>query len=320
MISSKRIIVCSPNQPSGGPELLHQLVHQLKGLGRDAYICYYPFDKRYECPESYAEYDTPQSFLIDDSHTFVIVPETATWIVRDLKKSQAAIWWLSVDNYFLAKRESFMQDLWMSLFSLLKTRLPIFSLKKITHFAQSFYAKNFLCKNGLQAVDLSDCLGATHLCLFDKNSSNKREDIIVYNPRKGVKRMRLLIEHLPHFQFVPLVNMTAEQVRELLGRAKIYVDLGHHPGKDRPPREAAMAGCCVFTNRRGAAAFYEDIPIPDYYKIDDRESDYCDVLGKKIEYVLTNYDRCCSDFDGYRGVIGNEQFVFNSQIRSFFCL
>ena len=45
-----------------------------------------------------------------------------------------------------------------------------------------------------------------------------------------------------------------------------YIDFGPHPGMDRLPREAALAGCIVITNREGAAAHDEDVPLPPEYK------------------------------------------------------
>ena len=35
---------------------------------------------------------------------------------------------------------------------------------------------------------------------------------------------------------------------------------------DRLPREAALAGCIVITNREGAAAHDEDVPLPPEFK------------------------------------------------------
>ena len=37
------------------------------------------------------------------------------------------------------------------------------------------------------------------------------------------------------------------------------VDLGHHPGKDRLPREAALAGCVTVVGRAGAAVFADEV-------------------------------------------------------------
>ncbi|KAL3809235.1 hypothetical protein ACHAXA_005283 [Cyclostephanos tholiformis] len=45
-----------------------------------------------------------------------------------------------------------------------------------------------------------------------------------------------------------------------------YIDFGPHPGMDRLPREAALAGCIVITNREGAAAHDEDVPLPQEFK------------------------------------------------------
>ncbi len=35
---------------------------------------------------------------------------------------------------------------------------------------------------------------------------------------------------------------------------------------DRLPREAALAGCVVITNREGAANFDDDVPLPSIFK------------------------------------------------------
>ena len=38
---------------------------------------------------------------------------------------------------------------------------------------------------------------------------------------------------------------------------------------NRIPREAAMCGCCVITNRNGSAANNVDVQIADKYKFDN---------------------------------------------------
>ena len=62
-------------------------------------------------------------------------------------------------------------------------------------------------------------------------------------------------------------KLSPEQVQAMLKKAKVYIDFGGHPGMDRIPREAALAGCIVVTNREGSAAFRQDVPIPSQYKI-----------------------------------------------------
>lgn len=54
-----------------------------------------------------------------------------------------------------------------------------------------------------------------------------------------------------------------------MSKSKVYIDFGNHPGKDRIPREAAISGCIVITGKRGAAAFAEDVCIPETYKFDE---------------------------------------------------
>ena len=68
-------------------------------------------------------------------------------------------------------------------------------------------------------------------------------------------------------EWVPLQGYTLEQMRSILSRAKVYVDFGNHPGKDRIPREAAVSGCIVVTNRIGSAANSLDIPIAEEFKV-----------------------------------------------------
>ena len=61
--------------------------------------------------------------------------------------------------------------------------------------------------------------------------------------------------------------MTEREVEDCLSQAKVYIDFGGHPGKDRIPREAALCGCCVVTGRRGAAGNDVEVPINQSYKL-----------------------------------------------------
>ncbi len=66
---------------------------------------------------------------------------------------------------------------------------------------------------------------------------------------------------MPGWTFVPLENMSKQEVRALMQQSRYYIDFGHHPGKDRLPREAAASGCVVLTLRAGAAQFFDDVPL-----------------------------------------------------------
>lgn len=156
----KKIQVCCTRGVTGGPELLHQLVDQLRKNGRDATIVYLPIGEPFECPEPYRLYDAPQSQLQDEPGVLVIVPEVSTAFLRMLKHATLAVWWLSVDNYLCVNRESPLKDAyWRYKSLLLGHRLALGSLRKFHHFAQSHYAIEFLGKAGIKAFPLTDSWG-----------------------------------------------------------------------------------------------------------------------------------------------------------------
>jgi hypothetical protein len=316
-VDHPRILVCAPHVVTGGPELLHQLVHTLRGLGRDAYITYYPFEQSFEVPEPYRIYDAPVARFSDDPDTFVIIPESATPIQRRVRLGQTGVWWMSVDNYFYTQGESRWIDWYTRYRSLLNLREPISRLRHAQHFVQSEYARQFLADNGLASELLTDYLNPAHLARTAP-PADARQDIVVYNPKKGVRRTRALMRRHPDLRFVALENMTPAQVSELLGKAKVYIDFGHHPGKDRAPREAALAGCCVITGRRGAASNAADIPIPPAYKLDDSSGAYLETFRPLVESIFTEFVSHASEFHLYRDSIRGEHARFQHQVRAIF--
>lgn len=112
--------------------------------------------------------------------------------------------------------------------------------------------------------------------------------------------------------------MTPAEVSDHCNRAKVYIDFGHHPGKDRMPREAAIAGCCIVTGRQGAAKFPEDIFIPDVYKIDETRSDFVHEFGRTISNIFEAFEENAEHFDDYRTRIRTEKSDFMDQVASIF--
>jgi hypothetical protein len=86
--------------------------------------------------------------------------------------------------------------------------------------------------------------------------------------------LQKIIEFADGIKFIPIRNMMREDVINLLKEAKVYIDFGHFPGPERIPIEAAVLGYCVITGKRGYAGFYEDVSIPNEYKLEDREEKY----------------------------------------------
>jgi len=117
---------------------------------------------------------------------------------------------------------------------------------------------------------------------------------------------------------MPIRGYTRDQMRDLLSRAKLYIDFGNHPGKDRIPREAAAMGACVIVNRRGSAGNMIDVPLPDAYKVDDEAEGFVADAVDKIRDVLADFDRHTRQFDAYRSRIASEHDEFDRQALALF--
>lgn len=303
---------------TGGPELLHQLVHELRDLGHDAHICYYPFDSVHEYPAAYSDYNAPQAKFRDQPGDLVILPEVRTILARRIRHADIAIWWLSVDNYLGRRGESRLGDIRRRITSLVRSRIPLACLTNRFHLVQSTYAREFLASASIKSIMLTDYLSREHL--ETTRMEHNKKNIIVYNPKKGVTKTRKIIDSNPNLFFVPIQGMSKNQVSDLLSKSKIYIDFGNHPGKDRLPREAAMAGCCVITGIQGAAGNAEDVPIPRIYKLNDNHLDYVSKFESLAYDILENFDEHSKHFEEYRTSIRSEPMIFKQQVIKIFGL
>ena len=162
---------------------------------------------------------------------------------------------------------------------------------------------------------LSDYLNQSFLKI--QTDLSQKKNIVAYNPKKGFSFTKKIISSAKDIKFIPLINMTREEVIKTLQRAKVYIDFGNHPGKDRIPREAAILGCCVITGKRGSAAFFEDVPIPDEYKFEDKEENIPKIIDK-IKDCFKNFEERYKDFEYYREVIRNEPQKFIEDLKKIF--
>ncbi len=343
--NSKIYVFLHTNQATGGSELLHQLVYHLRNdLKIEAYI-YYPYNDSNPTHRFYKKYNNPVIKSIEDLSSNVLLFPEAYWILptiscyQNIKKT---MWWLSVDNFyvsmFLGNRKDFFLDkainkVWRFFFK--KTLINIeekiykkvdFSIPKLPkevqsvdfYLAQSFYALNHLTNKGIpneKIFFLSDYLNEDFLKI--KTDLSKKQNIVTYNPKKGYNFTKKIIKMASDIKFVPIINMTPKQVIEALQKAKVYIDFGNHPGKDRIPREAAILGCCVITGKRGSAAFYEDVPIPDEYKFEDKKENVPEIINK-IRDCFDNFNESYQDFNYYRELIHKEPQKFLEDLRKIF--
>lgn len=316
---SRIYVACPAAFATGGPELLHQLAHKLNGLGFDAAMYYLPKDHPSPVHEEYRQYKVPFVREVEDCKSNVLIlPEVATLEGRRYRKVRRVIWWLSVDNLYV------YHDVWLKSGNALKRLVRRVILKRsitgkgVSHLVQSEYAWRHLAGMGVADVHyLSDYLNGAFINR-QQDLSMAKEDIVVYNPRKGFEYTSEIIKAAPDIRFVQIKDMTRAQVADLLQRAKVYIDFGNHPGKDRIPREAAISGCCVITGRRGAAGYHEDLPIPEKYKIEDIDENIPLVISR-IRECLSEFGSHSRNFDGYRRSILKEEEEFDQDLKSVFC-
>ena len=316
----KIFVLCGAGLVTGGPELLHQLVNELNKNGCNAFISYTPFGVPAETPKPYKKYLCPQGNVEDCERNLVIMPEGLTRYSLRIRKAKVAIWWLSVDNFFRFPQNNLMRnplciddnkayDFVRYAISAFKNR-PIFTMKNIDHYCQSNYALNFLNTKGICGKMLTDYISEEH---FKEYSTDTRENLVLFNPKKGVVVTKHLIQSMKEYTFVPLQNMTSTQVAKLMSAAKVYIDFGNHPGKDRAPREAAVHGCCVILGNDGAAGA-GDYMINNRYVIDSRSKEFPVKTRSLIDNIFNDYNSHAINFKGWVNSIRNEKKVFQSQV------
>lgn len=324
----KIYVVCGAEYKTGGTELLHQLVYSLNNKGLNAFITYInikkdsnPINKEFE--KYVKEYKTIND-IVDDSNSIIILPEIQVKLIDKFKHAKMIVWWLSVDNYLKVYNPKYALKLvgtkgviWYIKNAHWRYRVSRIANKINYNLAQSYYAIDFLNKNNFKNVNyLSDYISDIYL-EQGKSIKKQKEDIILYNPKKGIEFTKKLMQASKDLKWIPIINMNNEQVLDILQKSKVYVDFGNHPGKDRFPREAAYCGCCILTGKLGSANFYEDVPIDEQYKFEIEDSNIPNII-KKIRDCLNNFEQIQQDFDIYRSMIENEKKKFNRDIDKVF--
>lgn len=320
-------VLCPAAYSSGGPELLHQFCFETRKLGFSAEMLYIGNADTLKKPvaHQYVHYNNPYTISFDDSKDKVyVVPETLPRVLKKIKKGTIVYWWLSVDNYIASQYSIFGLNMSKSLIAPL-VRITKIAMGKtddvlrynvINHLVQSYYAYDFCLNNGIdrnKIMYLSDYINDDYINSSRDNEKYKKKNQVLYNPKKGIEFTKKIIKRGNGIKWIPIINMSYNEVAKLMKQSKAYIDFGNHPGKDRLPREAAINGCCVITDRRGSAAFSQDVPIPDEYKFEDTDDNIPQIVDK-INDTLSNYNNKKHDFDEYRNKILAEHQQFISDL------
>jgi len=288
----KRVYIFNiPNIVTGGPEALFQLSHEMIELGVD---CRTQFLGEYENPidKEFASYKCNWGSNLEvDEETLCIVPEVATSLVNHpfFAKAKMAIWWLSVDN-----NNNTFSD---------------FGKDGLIHLYQSNYALNHLRKNG--AKETCILFEPINDSYFDYPKTEKKNKVCysIKGEAVGVAMQKAL----PQYEFVMLKGMTRDEVKQHLAESKLFIDFGHHPGRDRLPRESVTLGTCLLTSRKGSASLQSDLCIPTRFKF---YSDESHKIKRAIQECVDNYDLVSEEFEPYRNIIRQEKQVFIQHIKN----
>lgn len=328
-------ITCPVNMYTGGPTLAHQLCYTLNEQGISSKMLYEGVIKKGKSPihKNYEHFHNPYEISIEDTNEdIIIILETKTNLIHKYKNAKKYIWWMSVDNYYvslLTKFERLMRKIGKFSFDISKEMKKksdftqkMLSNSAVEHLVQSEYAKLFLEENGVKSEKihyLTDYIEDEICELANKNKEIKRENVVLYNPKKGIEFTKKIMDAMRNesITFVPLINMTKSEVVDRLCTSKLYIDFGNHPGKDRFPREAVACGCCIITGMRGAAANGKDVPIPRKYKFSDTDSEIPQIV-KMIKYISLNFDECSKDYIKYREYILKEKEIFEKEALELF--
>ncbi len=308
-------VACPAGIKTGGTELLHQLVYWINYYGGKAILAVYGRKEggclsHPELAKYVAGHLCNYEEIEDMEENALILPEVCPAEGMKHRKMKQYYWWLSVDNYLNCFTNNEIANNYFEAIDLVTYK----------HLVQSEYSRNYLVSNSVTEDRISylgDYINQIYLDNADMINSADKEDIVLYNPSKGLEFTSKLIELSPDLNWVAIKGLSTIEVFDLMKKSKIYIDFGNHPGKDRIPREAAICKCIIITGKRGSAANDYDVTIPRKYKFDE-EDDICQDIIDTIKCGLREYDRMINEFEEYRNRIIDEKEEFLKEIIEYF--
>lgn len=316
--NAERVYIASPTDTAtGGTELLQQLCAELNKNGHDAMMYYTSQYKDSPIQNKFGSYGNKIAEKLPDNNSVVIVPETHIHVLYSLKNVKKCIWWLSVDNYSGSFKRQY--DLAHSMVYKFRHARNMKEFKDSLHLVQSEYARLYVTQQlkiaESRVAYLSDYLNDEFLKYIKNNE--KKDNVILYNPKKGFEFTQKIMEQIPEYKWIPLAGLTREEMIHHLCTSKVYIDFGNHPGKDRIPREAAICGCCVITGKRGAAGNDIDVKIDKCFKFEDNVSNIPEI-HRIIAGFMEDYENERVKFDAYRESILEEKEKFHRDVKLIF--
>ncbi len=278
----KLVVVAPGGAVTGGPEAQHQLVSVANELEPgSAAMLYQPSAVT---PEPYLRYGCPVVELGDvPEGALVVLPEIWPELSGLFPRNRCALWWLSVDNFGSHGQRD-----------LSGIRL---------HLCQSEYAWRYVSwkMSGPRRM-LTDWVEVPEVAVM-------RGSRVVVNPAKDAGLLRPFMASNPDVEFVELRGLDRVGVGSVLWSASFYIDFGSHPGRDRPPREAALAGCVVLSTALGSARLAGDMPIGAEFKFESLAD-----ANRKFEAVRDDWEDASDWQASYREWVAGQRARFVAEV------
>jgi hypothetical protein len=339
---------------TGGPTALFQLCNALRENGINAIVAFFggacndpvhPNYKKYRCPW------TTVKKIRDEENVAVITPETAVNQISCFTKAKRIIYWLAVDNYvltvyrsgrqafilhtikkyafdpyiayaFITRNISFYYDAYLASYvkSLIDTKAVSVPNADL-HLAQSRYARDFLSSCDVEderIVMVREPLEEEFLVRGKEVNHHEKIDAVAWNVRKAYPMAFKLVKALRRrgFTVFDLKNVGKDRMIKILSKTKIFLDIGIHPGRDRPPREAVALDNITIVNNHGGCYHFADCMIPAEFKWDcylDHDIDYHKSIDN-IEHYLENFEYYIKKFHGFKQYIMQEPCLFLNDV------
>ena len=182
----------------------------------------------------------------------------------------------------------------------------------IRFFAQSYYAQGFV-REVLGRPDPIVITDPVRIVPFPEHRGPRSTNLVLYNKVKSWSLLPAVAELMPDVEFRPIAGKSYTDVLSALSGATAYLELGHLPGRDRMPREAAHVGTPVICLARGAGYCWQDIPLPVDYRVPFREG-WPALAAQALRRVLDDPRQAANDQAPYRLWVSGERERYENAV------
>lgn len=331
-----RFKIHSNHRYTGGPDCVHQIAGALKRRGYYAAIVY-PSGENQEKKGMLPYYgnlygiDTAESREenVDEPDTVQVLPanwgpdwwpmseDTAHCIqprCEDPYKSTKVFYWLGWVDWQLWQVGGWERPI----------DLKHKNMQRVYHACQSQLTYDKIIASGLIKKERVFFLRDQTMDVFRhsedeiRQSLPDRKNIVLYNPAKSPENAEAIKAMCGDLDcsFVPLTGMSHADMAKAGMEAKVYIDFGSHPGREKIPREMASCGCTVITGSDGTANNPIDVPSGSrkFFRIGGHY-DWV-AVKKQIMWDLENHQQAVDDLHmrHYRDMVRADKQQFENDV------